>query len=421
MPGFQPNPPTAAGTADILEDSSGNLFPIGTVDDGSLLQRSGFAIIGAPASTASGPSGISSTGVSFGDGSMGAITFDGTTSPTNWTRSGSTYTYTGTLPINYTTVTFSADNLLINPAGWQIRCRKWNPTERSGIKPTTNGAAGSGTTAGTGASPSALWTNVPTGAQFFGGMQGANGVTGNANGSNAATMTTGAIRHGGTGGRGGRARATGISTILTAGNGGGSTANAAFNYYGHPRLMMSLLQPFVTAGTAIAQIGGGTGGGSGAVGTTGSSGAGGGGGGDLFVAAAEAWFGTGCGFEVVGGKGGNAVVTGIEEGGGGAGGGGGLVEVIIGTLRGANLPYVSAAGGVGGDASGNAGAWAEGGNGGDGGKAYLTVGTNLVGGTPTLSAAGGTAGANAGSNQTGGVGFVGAVAGTAGTTMYTEG
>jgi len=401
-----------------LRESGGATLAMGSVADGDALVRSGATIVGA--SVAAGPTGVTASGVYWGDGSNGDYTFDGTSAVTGWSRSGSTYTWSGTTAINAKTVQFSANNITLVLGGYQLRCRSYNPDARDYIKVIANGNPGSGVTAGSGAAPAALWNSSGGGAQFYGGHGGGAGVSGDANGSNGGTMLTGAICNGGTGGRGGRARATGISTIRTGGNGGGSTANNAFNYYGHPRIVTPAVQPFHTAGTAIAQIGGGTGGGGGGVGAAGSSGGGGGGGGVLCVCAAVAKFGVGCTFEAVGGPGAAAVVTGINEGGGGGGGGGGEVTVIIGRIDGSNLPSCLADGGVGGAASGNSGAWAEGGNGGNGGKAYLTVGTNNVGGTPTLSAAGGLGGANAGSNQTSGALFVGSVAGTTGTTQYTE-
>lgn len=362
-----------------------------------------------------GPSGGAAAIAAYGQARDGDVNFDGVSAVTDWSRSGTTYTYTGTRDPHYGTVTISA-GVTLKVEGFLLRCRAL--VAGNNVTISAIGTAASGTTAGLGALPAAISSSI-SGATFYGGEDGANGRTTTTNGIGAPSLSVGALRGGGLGGNSGRVRLTSGAVILNAGTGGAGTEATTKPWYSGDVFSFLLSGfPFFRNGTAIAQVAGGTGGGGAPLSGTGASGAGGGGGGVLGWAAATASFGTGCIFTVDGGAGSNAAVTGGTNsvGGGGAGGGGGLGCCVIGEITGSNVPTFYARGGAGGNASlDGTGYWAEGGNGGAGGYWFVYFGTTPA--TPTITVTGGAGGTNQGS----GTGFTGSVAGGNGTAFYGTG
>ena len=363
-----------------------------------------------------GPSGGATAIAAYGQGRDGTAAFDGTSAVTGWSRSGTTYTYTGTDDLHYTAVTIST-GVTLKIEGFRFRCRSLAAGDN--VTFSAAGASASGITAGTGAMPAAISSSI-AGATFYGGEDGAAGRTTNAGGLGAPGLSVGALRGGGLGGNGGRARLTAIASISGGGASGSGTEATTKPWYSGDAfdILLSGL-PFYRNGTAIAQIAGGTGGGGGPLTPgQGSSGGGGGSGGVIGFAAATASFGTGCSFNVDGGAGGNAAVTPATNtvAGGGGGGGGGLGCCVIGEVTGSNVPTFYARGGAGGNASlDGTGLWAEGGNGGSGGYWYVYFGTSPA--TPTMTCTGGAGGTNQGS----GSGYTGSAAGSAGAGYYGTG
>ena len=389
----------------------------------------GDGVSGNPTIAASGSGGATGTAAAvttYGGAFDGDVTFDtGGSTPSGWTKSGSTYTRdTANGECQYKTVTFAQDSIILDLAGSPFRCRSYNPTAKNGIGVVNVGTVGtagsSGGAGGTGAAPATLATSS-AGSVFYGGTNGGVGNVG-ANGGAGTAAPAGSGYGGGTGGKGGGARSTVAATIRAGGAGGGGTnAGARPQFYGNPWSMIAGGLLAWRNGTGLLQIAGGTGGGGGG-GSGGAplkGGGGAGGGGVLLFAAETAAFGTGCYFSVDGSDGGAGyVVATTDTAGGGGGAGGGRMMVAIGTITGSNLPDFYGRGGAGGSAAiGATGYWAEGGNGGDGGKLEIYVGTNNVGGTPTVTVTGGTAGTNFGS----GTGYVGSSAGSNGTYKYGEG
>ena len=362
-----------------------------------------------------GPSGGATAIAAYGQGRDGTAAFDGTSAVTGWSRSGTTYTYTGTDDLHYTAVTIST-GVTLKIEGFRFRCRSLAAGDN--VTFSAIGTASVANAAGLGALPAAISSSI-AGATFYGGEDGATGRTANSAGLGAPSLSVGALLGGGLGGNSGRVRLTSGTAIGSAGAQGSGTAATTKPWYSGDAfdILLSGL-PFYRNGTAIAQIAGGTGGGGGPLSTTGLSGGGGGSGGVIAFAAATASFGTGCIFTCDGGAGGNAAVTGGTNsvGGGGGGGGGGLGCCVIGEVTGSNVPTFYARGGAGGNASlDGTGYWAEGGNGGSGGYWFVYFGTSPA--TPTITVTGGAGGTNQGS----GTGYTGSVAGSAGAGYYGTG
>lgn len=362
-----------------------------------------------------GPSGGAAAIAAYGQARDGNVTFDGVSAVTGWTRSGTTYAYSGTRDPHYGTVTISA-GVTLKVEGFLPRCRAL--VAGNNVTFSAIGTAAVANTAGLGALPAAISSSI-AGATCYGGEDGAAGRTANSAGLGAPSLSAAALRGGGLGGSSGRVRLTAGTAIGSAGAPGAGTEATTKPWYSGDVFSFLLSGfPFFRNGTAIAQVAGGTGGGGGALSTSGVSGGGGGGGGVLGWAAATASFGTGCVFTVDGGAAGNATVTAGTNsvGAGGGGGGGGLGCCVIGEITGSNVPTFYARGGAGGNASlDGTGYWAEGGNGGSGGYWFVYFGTTPA--TPTITVTGGAAGTNQGS----GTGFTGAAAGGNGTAFYGTG
>ena len=245
----------------------------------------------------------------YGDGSDGAITFDGSTTYTFATLNGSTYTLTR--DIFATTITV---DILITVITGGYRVFAQNSLTVNG-ELHNNGSAGSGTTAGAGG----------LGGFFKAGGAGAAGLgTGSAGAAGTAQATpTANTWVGGLGGKGAMGRAS--NTTFTGGMITSANITVPADADGGNRVpsnFINYLTRYVVGATnwqMTPSIGGGSGAKS-ATGTTATSGAGGGGGGICFVAAPVI---TGSGvISANGGAGGNAAGTGGNFGGGGGGGGG---------------------------------------------------------------------------------------------------
>ena len=247
----------------------------------------------------------------YGDGSDGAITFDGSTIYTFATLNGSTYTLTR--DIFATTIT--VDNLIaVITGGYRVFAQN-SLTVNGELH--NNGSAGSGTTGGAGG----------LGGFFKAGGAGSAGLgTGSAGAVGTAQATpTANTWVGGLGGKGAMGRAT--NTTFTGGMITSANVTVPADADGGNRVpsnFVNYLTRYIVGATNW-QMTPSIGGGSGAKSTTGStpagtSGAGGGGGGICFVAS-PVISGSGT-ISANGGAGGNATGANGNFGGGGGGGGG---------------------------------------------------------------------------------------------------
>ena len=350
----------------------------------------------------------------FGSGRDGAAAFDGSSSVTGYSLSGSTYIRNVLYDAHHTTVTVS-NSVAINMAGFRFKA--FSVTLGNSVQIHNNGNTTTSTTRGHGGDPH-LNATPTTGATFLGGTSGGTGRTTTGNGNDGLTTTAAAV-YGGRGGSGGRGK---WSSTSSAGVGGAKTVDGstAMHYYGDDWEIL-LGFPYCRNGTTLLQCAGGTGGGSGGVqlSTSATSMGAPGGGGVLAIAIKELSCGTSCVFSANGGSAAGTPLAVSAGVGGCGGGGGGLLVGFIGEIIGSNLPSFTADGGNGGTGAANAGtAWGEGGYGGTGGKITVFVGTNNVGGTPTLTANGGTKGANV---DTGTPPAWNNTDGAAGTAFYKEG
>jgi hypothetical protein len=245
----------------------------------------------------------------YGDGSDGAVTFDGSSTYSFATYSSPTYTLTR--DVWATTVNVSSGYTVIT-AGYRI----FATTSINAVGNIhNNGSNGSGTTAGAGG----------LGGFFKAGGAGAAGLLAASAGAAGTAQATPTANTwvGGVGGRGGQGRLNNIgynggqiaptnATNPANADGGSKVTSNYVNY----------LTRYVVGATnwqMTPSIGGG-GGAKSITGTAATSGAGGGGGGICFVAAPVI---TGSGtISANGGSGGNAAGTGGSFGGGGGGGGG---------------------------------------------------------------------------------------------------
>lgn len=241
-----------------------------------------------------------------GDGSDGAVVFDGTTTYSFATLVGSTYTLTD--HVTATSITIS-NNITIDPDSYMLRSTG-DIVIGNNVTIKSEGNNGTSTAAG-----------IARTASYYGGSGGggAGRPYGTAAGNGTAGSATSGIRLGGAGGAGGNSTNTG-------GAAGGGTAWSTAN---GDKFIQSLLGWFIN-GTALAKIGGGSGGGGGAKpsgtqDTVASGGGGSGGGVIIIVAGGTITYGTGCSISVKGGNGGDATRTGSASGGGGGSGGGGFI------------------------------------------------------------------------------------------------
>lgn len=260
---------------------------------------------------------------SFGDGSDGAATLDGSATPSGMTKSGSDYTMTR--DVYYTDMTLSTGTTL-NPAGYRIfgtgTCTL-NGTaviKRNG----NNGTNGSGTTAGTGGAALAD-------GYLKGSAAGGNGGTETPNVSpQAGSNTTNSIgTSGATGGDGGAGSGAGGQTGGVAGTATTSNVKLISNWH-----LATLLDVGSTGATVkfdnSAGSGGGGGGGQGTDNFPGGGGGGGSAGGIIAIYFRSIVIGASASIIANGGNGGNGGnAAGTNNGGGGGGGGGNGGQIIL--------------------------------------------------------------------------------------------
>lgn len=270
----------------------------------------------------------------FGDGSDGAVAFDGTStfSFASTTGSAPNLAYTLTRDVFATSLAVSSGKTL-NPNGFRIFCQ--GAFSNAG----TIQYLGANATGAPGAAGPGGGTLQPPGS----GATGTNGAGAQASTTNGAAGTgAGGAGGNGTSGAGGAARNPGWST--------------AFPF----RLPSAALTGIPVGKTSAgAQVpAGGPGGSSGAGdGTTGGLGGGGGSGGGIVIILAWSASNTGT-ITVAGGNGGNGVLgTGAASGGGGGGGGG---NIIVYTLSAWTAGTTNVSGGTGGSAAGTGTAGAAG-------------------------------------------------------------
>lgn len=368
----------------------------------------------------------------FGSGRHGDITFDGS-AITDYTLSGSTYTFTGSYIPNYRTMTIEA-GYFVDTGGAPFRILELIGDATSGL--TAIGEVpilGDGSTTRGGATPAAVASNS-TGQVFYGGFHGGRGVNSgtNTNGTTGGTNSN-VLFLGGMGGRGGGVWSSGGTLSPVAKVTQSKILSSSYHYYIDPWEILTG-QYYARNGTGVIQMGGGGGGNSGASTCPTSGGSnraynGGGGGGILAIAIKQAYVGTGFTFAAYGQSPSNGIVvsTATQHNllGGSAGGGGGAIIAFIGELSG-GLPVFLANGGNGSDGIFELGAsntytgmTAEGGSGGDGGRAHIYIGYNYLTTYPTVDVSGGTKGAN---HIEPGSGYsLVATDGTAGTYTYKQG
>lgn len=226
----------------------------------------------------------------LGDGSDGAVTFDGTTTILGMAPSSSTYTMTR--DIFCTNITINS-GVTLKPSGFRIFCQ--GPVTGSGTI-SANGNAASGSTAGGTSGSGVLSGGRP------GGAGGTTGAGSNGTGSSLGLPAAGA----GGAGAGGAAGT------------GGTAASTGTYFFRTPYTALSAIVPSNYNSNSSALTGGAGGGGAG--GSPGGNGGGGGGGGGPIVIFAWSVAAT-LTLTATGGAGGN----GASNGGGGGGGTGGLV------------------------------------------------------------------------------------------------
>jgi hypothetical protein len=342
----------------------------------------------------------------FGSGRHGDITFDGS-AITDYTLSGSTYTFTGSYIPNYRTMTIEA-GYFVETNGAPFRILELIGDATSGI--TAIGevpVVGDGSTTRGGAAPTAAATNS-TGQVFYGGSHGGRGVNSGSNTAGVAAASISSVLFlGGMGGRGGGIWSSGGSLGPNTKTTQSRILGSSYHFYIDPWEILTG-QYYARSTSAIIQIAGGSGGNSGAASAP-SAGFNraynaGGGGGVLAIAIKQAYVGTGFTFAAYGqSPDAPIVVTAATQYnliGGSAGGGGGAIIAFIGELSG-GLPVFLANGGNGSDgvfalgaSNTYTGMTAEGGSGGDGGRAHIYIGYNYLITYPTVDVSGGTKGAN---------------------------
>jgi hypothetical protein len=232
-----------------------------------------------------------------GDGSDGAIIFDGINAAPGCTLAGSTYTLTRTLQATTVRhdvgVTRSDDGFVPLHRGEYL----WNGEIK--VLPKNGGTPTAG---------AASWTSSAR-TLFPGGAGGAGKSGGAGNGTTASSV---APSLGGSGGKGGNVGAN------TGGNGGASTYVAAYLPATAPS---ALLMHTISASNGLTQLRAGAGGGGGAADATGTGGGGGSGGGQGEQVGHTLTIGATATLSCAGGNGGNAGAVGNAGGGGGGGGG----------------------------------------------------------------------------------------------------
>lgn len=273
-----------------------------------------------------GGAGGGSADLSTGDGSDGALNYDGSTAVLGVSPSSSIYTLNRNV---HATDVIIGNGVEIKSNGFVLHATGEISVPTGSAKITCNGLAASGATGGAARAAGYLPASIA------GGNGGASsyGLPTNGQNSGRAPGTNSALFKGGDGGSSGfgspgdGGHAAG-GTITLAGT--GADIREAFSAT-HP--MLAFTNGFT----------GGSGGGGGRGGFSGAGGGGGAGGGYLVVACGS-WSGT-LTLEAKGGAGGNAA----GDGGGGGGGGGGAAVFLSGTDT---APTISVAGGSAGAAGG---------------------------------------------------------------------
>jgi hypothetical protein len=281
-----------------------------------------------------GPAGAGLLAV-FGDGSDGAATFDGTTTPAGTTRSGSTYTLTR--DVYYTTATLT-NGVVIKANGYRIFCRTelniaaGSTIHHDGKSPTgrdTAGAPNVGTLggiggegeAGNGYHPGNGHTTTVDSPRALGGQGGASGAAGGGIGAaGGAILTTASVgsAHNLVQALSGLAADGGRFTGGSGGGGGGSSTQTAGAGGSGGGLLGIYVQSLINNGTIRAP------GGNGADAQSGNAGGGGGGGGGAVILVYATKTGSGT-VSVAGGSPG----TGTGSGGTGeAGSAGNIYELV---------------------------------------------------------------------------------------------
>ena len=326
-------------------NSVGNVADISGPSDGDVLARSGSSLVWSSRVSALEAMTI---GI-FGDGSDGALNFDGSSAVTGASRSGTTYTLTRDIFASSITI---ASGVTVLPAGFRIFCTGDLANEgnihRDGSAGGDANGSGSGGTAGTaqasaGGSTLGAGSNGGSGGNNGAGAPSAAGTSGVCPWGFDATAASGGTGAG-VGGGVGHGGAGGGNTS-TAGGAGGSVA---VNSYAHLQILTCALEGRNPGSSFI----------------TGGSGGG-------------------------GGRGGNPAAA-DNRGGGGGGGGGGCIVIFSYTFSGSGT--ISAAGGNGGNGGTAAGASSPPGDGGGGGGGWI-VAARWTGSAPNASALGGTGGA----------------------------
>lgn len=261
----------------------------------------------------------------YGDGSPGALTFDGTTPTAGLTPSSGVYTLAA--DILGTTIT-NNDASTIKLNGFQIRAN---------VQLNNAGTIYTGNTAASAQNGGAAIS--ATGTLQTAAGAGGNGATTAANGSNGSG-SGGRNVGGGVGGNGGAADGT-----YTGGTGNNSSAPTAIQ--GSARSIAVLIRGRLIDATSINGAGGG--GGGGANPGTGTATAGGGGSGSLAgVIWAKRLNNTGT-IHANGANGAAASSTGNGKAGGGGGGGGGYIAIVTDQIIAQGT--ITASGGTGGAGS----------------------------------------------------------------------
>ncbi len=272
----------------------------------------------------------------FGDGSDGALAYDGTTTILGMAPSSNVYTLTRDIYASSITLSGTA---VIKTAGFRVFCTGLT-TVPSTCRIHNDGNAAVTTTAG------AITSTAGTlGAGTAGGAGGAGNNAGSA-GTNLTNGFPGGTGLGGAGGTDGThaGAAAGTWTVATAVMGGGRHL---------PSLITGHLHGSGTTNTVALTtmfMGGSGGGGAGCDNAATSGGAGGGGGGVLVLATQKLSLG---GTITCTGGAGSAGISAANNAGGGGGGGGGVCIVLYGSKVGAGT--ITAAGGAGGAKAGASG------------------------------------------------------------------
>lgn len=278
----------------------------------------------------------------YGDGSDGALVFDGTNAVTGASRSGTTYTLSR--DIFATDITVNS-GVTINTNLYRIFATG-TLTNNGSIKLNGNDAAANVGGVGISNTTSSINNNNSTKV----GTAGGNGVTASAGA--VGTNQSGNYTLGGRGGTGG--------TGTSGAGGAAGTLNAAPASAMPPRTAPQAMSGRLLGGASDTVIYGGTGGGSGG-GDASHQGGGGGGGAGIVIIVAKAFAGTG----VIQARGGGGAAGQLGNTGGGGGGGGGVILVVSGSVSSGAITgqTIDANGGTGGALSGTGTNGATGSNG----------------------------------------------------------